>query len=263
MPKLKKSRLVLAQTDKEESYETKPYILSFASQIILPISVGQSYHEGAKLEETLKLIKKAYTKVPIPNIRIILADTLQRYSLAMQRSETPEACEAIAQKKGQAWQSCYFLLIKDLLGEAIQLETWDRWQKHELFQSFLKQIEDYYSESILFREAIESDIREFERRRHPNCFSEVEKAYCRAYIKEECAVLKLWEYDQVSPHHRLIIYPKKLPQAMTLIKSQSTQFKSFSTELHTSFVENSSTLFSFVDNATNEEYFSNLSVSKK
>jgi tRNA-dependent cyclodipeptide synthase len=256
MPKPKKSRLVLAQADKEESY-SKQHILNSASQILLPISVGQPYHEGNKLEEILRLIKKAYAQDSLPNIKIVLAVTLQRYNLAMEMGKEPKDCEGLAREKGDKWEARYLLAIKKMLGETIQLETWDVWTKHELFQLFLKQIEDYYTESPLFREAIESDIREFERRRYPSCFSEAEKAYCRAYIKEECAVLKIWEYDQVSPHYRLILYPKKLPQAMTLIKSQSTQFKSFSAELHISLTENSSTLFSFSEDAQNKEVFSN------
>ncbi len=259
----RKPRLLFTQTDKEESYETKQHILGYASQIILPISVGQPYHKGGNLEETLKLIKKAYAQVSLPNIRIVLADTLQRYSLAMQMGKTAEDCEGLAREKGEEWKDRYLLSIKNLLGETIQLETWEKWQKHELFQPFLKQIEAYYRDHPQFREALEADINVFEKRRHPNRFSETERDYCRSYIKEECAVLKIWEYDQVSPRYRLIIYPKKLSQSMTLIKSQSTQFKSLSAELPTSLTENSSRFFACVETIETEKDFSNLSLSKK
>lgn len=243
----KKSRFVLAPEDRKDPHETKDYIFRFTSQILLPISVGQPYHESIKLKTLLVLIKKAFTQTPMPMIRIMLADTLQRYSLAMQLGKTPEACEVLAREKGEEWKERYLLPIKAMLGENVQLETWDVWREHSFFKLFIQQIENHYKENSLFREAIECDIQDFEERRskssHPKGLTEVEKAHCRAYIKEECAVLKIWEYDQVSPCYRLMIYPMKLSHAMTVIKSQWTQFKSFSAELHSSSLSESDCSF--------------------
>lgn len=188
----KKSRLVLDPADKESVYQDKQHFLRFASQIILPISVGQPYHEAEKLKEKIQLIKKAYLQAPFLTIRILLADTLQCYSLAMQLEKKPEDCKVLARKKGEEWKERYLLPIKDLLNQDIkpatwnvQLETWDRWRNHELFIPFTQHIENYYKDNPQFREAIEADINEFEQRRRPNRFSETERAYCRAYIKEE------------------------------------------------------------------------------
>lgn len=243
----KKSRFVLAPEDKKYPHETKEYILRFSSQILLPISVGQPYHEAIKLETLLVLIKKAFTQTPMPMIRIMLADTLQRYSSAMQLAKTPEACEGLSREKGEEWKKRYLFPIKAILGENVRLEMWDVWREHSLFQLFIQQIESHYRENSLFREAIELDIHDFEQRRskssHPKGLTEVEKEHCRAYIKEECAVLKIWEYDQVSPCYRLMIYPMKLSHAMTVIKSQWTQFKSLSAELHSASISESGCSF--------------------
>jgi hypothetical protein len=255
----KKSRLVLAQSDKENPNDTKETILRFASQILLPISVGQDYHEAIKLETLLILIKKSFKETPIPLVRIMVADTLQRYSLAIQLGKTPEACEVLAREKGEEWKERYLLAIKSVLGETVQLEIWDVWRHHALFTPFINLIENYYAENRLFREALERDIHDFEERHHksshPNGLTAVEKEHCRAYIKEECAILIIWEYAQVSPGYRVMIYPMKLSHAMTVIKSHWTQFKSFSAELH-SFSEKASAFFTPIEGvsqAKNEE----------
>lgn len=66
---------------------------------ILPISVGQSYHAGENGRALLRLV----ASTGFSKVIIILADTLQRYTIAGEEDRTPADCIDIAREKGNAW----------------------------------------------------------------------------------------------------------------------------------------------------------------
>lgn len=205
----KKSRLVYGKSG-EVNIENKCDYLRETKTLWLPISVGQDYHESSKLEESIKLIIKNFKHITL--IRIIIVDLAQRYHLAIRNNSSPEDMIEEAREKGLFWKDSYSELIKSQFKDTtVEFITWEYWLEHDAYKEARNQINDLYNDTKNeFKENLEKDVLEFQRRflnREGRGFTEHQKEYCRECIKEECAILIVWNKDQVSIDYSYIFEP--------------------------------------------------------
>lgn len=219
------SRLIYDKSDRINSKDKIEYFKK-TKVLWMPISIGQDYHESDKLLESMKLIRKNLPYITL--IKVIIVDLAQRYHLAIKNNTSPEKMLYESKKRGLSWKESYADLIKDWFENiTVEFDTWDEWLNHENYNKSRQQIDILYSEKINFKQHLENDVLEFEQRyfkRERRYLTTIEKEYCRECIKEECAALILWSQCSVSQNCSCIFYPKKIPQAMSFIKQNFTNF---------------------------------------
>lgn len=224
------SRLIFNKSD--ISNKNKNEYTKKTKVLLMPISVGQDYHELDKLLESMKLITKNFTDITL--IKIVIVDLAQKYHLAIKNNTSPEKMLYQSKKNGLSWKESYAHLIKARFKNVtVEFSTWNEWLNHEDYKQAKQQIDALYNEKINFKNHLENDVLEFERRyynREKRRFTDAEKEYCRECIKEECAILMLWNKDLVSPDYSFIFYPKKIPKAMSFIRENFTNFLFVSAE---------------------------------
>lgn len=218
------SRLIFNKSD--INYKNKNQYTKNTKVLWMPISVGQDYHELDKLLESMKLIIRNFTHITL--IKVIIVDLAQKYHLAIKNNTSPEKMLGQSQKQGLAWKQSYAYLIKTKFKNiTVEFNTWDASLYHDNYNQARQQIDNLYNEKIYFKKLLETDVLEFELRhfkRERRYFTDNEKEYCRECIKEECAILMLWNKDLVSPDYSFIFYPKKIPKAMTFVRENFTNF---------------------------------------
>lgn len=218
------SRLIFNKSD--INYKNKNQYTKNIKVLWMPISVGQDYHELDKLLESMKLIIKNFTHITL--IKVVIVDLAQKYHLAIKNNTSPEKMLSQSKKNGLSWKESYAHLIKSRFKNVtVEFSTWNEWLNHEDYKQAKQQIDALYNEKINFKNDLENDVLEFERRhfnREKRYFTDTEKKYCIECIKEECAVLIVWNKDLVSPDYSLIYYPKKIPKAMTFARENFTNF---------------------------------------
>lgn len=231
MPKT--SRLIYSGFYKEHNKE-KLHFTQQTTVLWMPISVGQPYHESDILCGVLNLLIKHFINIPLVNI--VIADTAQRYSLAIKNKKTPEAMRNQAIKEGNKWEETH----KDLIEKKFQkneviFQRWDEWTSHELYKEARKEIDDLYSKKDLgFYSAIEEDVLNFEKRysnRENIIFSDLEREYSRECLKEECAVLIVWSKALIHPNYACLFYPKAMTNSISFINEKYTCFMPMLSEL--------------------------------
>jgi len=250
----KKSRLVYEKSHEVNSKNRRQYFEE-TKTLWLPISVGQNYHETPKLDESINLIINNFKHITL--IRIVIVDLAQKYHLAINNNSSPENMIEDARKNGIDWKTSNSELIESgFKGIAIEFITWEHWLEHGAYKQARDQINDLYNDTkTKFKEILEKDVLEFERRffnRKNRYFTELEKEYCRECIKEECAILIVWNKDQVSVDYSCIIYPKNIPLAMSFVKNNLTHFMSMHIEF-SSKSNNKPLLFQPRKDSLNEE----------
>ncbi|WP_010598076.1 hypothetical protein [Rickettsiella massiliensis] len=218
----------------------------------MPISIGQPYHESDSLCDVLELLVKHFINRPL--VKVVIADTAQRYSLAIKNKETPDAMRDLANKKGNIWEEGYKDLIKNKFKESqVIYHRWDEWTNHELYEKARQEIDSLYSKKdSAFYNAIESDVLKFEKRyseRENISFSDKEREYCRECLKEECAVLIVWGKILVHPGYCCIFYPKPMTDCILFINEKYTCFMSMFSELKS---KSKSKLSMFYTNSSTE-----------
>lgn len=224
----KASKLVLDKSLNINNKEELNYIQN-VSVLYVPISIGQDYHEQEKLSESLELIKKNLKKTIL--VKVIIVDTPQRYHLAIKNEVTPESMYMAAKENGNSWEKAYKAPIENKLDHNVEFIKWDSWLTHTYYAEAQKEIDFLYNQDCSFKDNLEQDVLEFERRhfnREKRRFTEIEKEYCRNCIKEECAVLIVWGRNEVCPGYHCLFYPKLMTKALSFVKKNFTQFISLS-----------------------------------
>ncbi|KPJ68074.1 MAG: hypothetical protein AMJ43_01325 [Coxiella sp. DG_40] len=180
---------------------------------ILPISVGQKYHENDKFAATIELINSNFGECTI-----VVADTLARHtSLKELEDDTDETIRQKLCKKGNEWIDRNAEALKKLT-ITHKIVRWDEYLMHQKYQEKRDQVESLYKTDKEFRKAVEGAMAVFLRRfknqreNKEGSFDE-SKAFKHSleYVKEECAVLLLWPDTEKCD---FLIYPNKLHQAM-------------------------------------------------
>ena len=194
------------------------------STCLMPISVGQSIHEGKKFEAVIKLINSSFK-----HCTILVDDSVQRHTMGITNDLDHESLYNMANAEGDSWlsrnQSAYTQLTIPY-----DIMRWDDWLHSQNFSSSHEVVKRQYRENALYKAAIDANIDEFLSRYLKNCQQEhidMQRAFnlCLDYLLEECAVMCLWTEGA----YNFEVYPSGRNQAMAatydqLIKPKMTNY---------------------------------------
>jgi hypothetical protein len=183
--------------------------LSGDSTCVLPISVGWYYHEDEYFYPTLDLVNKKFSRC-----RIVVCDTLQRYSLQFLEDNTD--FEKYARTLGDQWLKRHLHRIEKL-NIPYKIERWDDCKQNESYINCKKKIEDeiatnnsfaanfYQTATYIYNNfMLHGRINSLTTKKNRFVASSV------AYLIEECAVVLTWEKEQET----VLLYPKDLGKAL-------------------------------------------------
>ncbi|MDP3935540.1 MAG: tRNA-dependent cyclodipeptide synthase [Alphaproteobacteria bacterium] len=178
---------------------------------IIPISVGQPYHESEDLTACVELYNSTFN-----NCMIIVCDTLQRYTYKINHPGISEAAayEQTA-RAGEDWIQRNQKYLEQL-EVPFQITRWDQWLSHARYLPLRKQVDELYAYDKSFTEAVNSTAEKFYNRTVRRESLHVEKDFFMNhtlnYLLEECAVLPLW----LEIHSKYIVYPKDYGKAILI-----------------------------------------------
>lgn len=229
----KNSKLVLEpslkkETDRERVKNKEKYTAN-TKILYVPISVGQSYHDRKMFLEFLDLVEKNFQRLLFA--RFIVVDSPQRFRLAIDKKVSFESMRGEAKKLGDKWEKDCKLLAEEKLNCKVEFIKWDSWVKHPYYDTAMECVKKLYSSNDEFKESIEKDIIEFERRhfnRKKELFIEKDREGCRMCLLDECAGFIVWDRDIVSTGNTSLIYPSRLTNSISFVKNNFTMFKFFS-----------------------------------
>lgn len=154
----------------------------------LQISVGQPYHEQAKLEATLNWVKHRFDRV------IICAnDTLQRFNFEFEGMSSEDAYNR-SESEGREWLERNIALMRTL--PSVEIYRWNHWKEQPDFQESYDKTLNLYQSNEEFRQAIDKNVMDFwDRRKEPTLSSayKFQKFFSlsRDYLLEETAVFSM------------------------------------------------------------------------
>lgn len=161
------------------------------STCLMPISVGQAIHEGAKFTAVIKLINSSFK-----HCTILVDDSVQRHTLGIMSNATMDELYQSALQEGDAWLKRCEPAINQLT-ISYDIMRWDDWYHRTNYNESYMRVQNEYESNISFRTAIHANIDDFltrylsrftpEEVNHERAFS-----LCRDYLLEECAVMCLW-----------------------------------------------------------------------
>lgn len=174
------------------------------SRCIMPISVGQKVHEGAKFIATLNLINRSFQ-----HCDILIDDSIQRYTYMIGTGLSEEKAYGQAITEGDSWIDRNIQFYSKLT-ISHRIIRWDDWTSMKMYQFFNKQIIDLYNNNLTYQTAFNQNIHLFLERFKANSdlVFNYDEAYslCQRYLLEECSVMCLWAeqgYDfEVYPNGR-------------------------------------------------------------
>lgn len=183
------------------------------SECLLPISVGQIYHEDEKLAALINLVNAKFK-----SCLIVVCDSLYRHTLQVEGYSASEAYH-IAIKAGENWLQANKEIYTRLTIPA-KLTRWDYWicNHNKEYKKYYKAIDYLYRSDPDFQAAFRYSIDEFLMRysKKKNFNDEGhEKAFpfCFKYLVEECAAISvIWKQTR----YQYIIYPSRPVPAITL-----------------------------------------------
>lgn len=155
----------------------------------LQISVGHAYHEGDKLAATLEWCRHRFD-----HLIVCVNDTLQRFNGQVEGLDPDEAF-AKSKSAGDDWLARHRPNIDGLA--SVEIHRWEDWRERSDYRLALQQTQWLYAHNAEFRDAINSNIKEFwiRRKRRETLtadFRFAKFAACsRAYLLEETAVFSL------------------------------------------------------------------------
>lgn len=182
------------------------------SKCVLPISVGQQYHEDEKMKATLYDIQE------FGECDIVICDTLYEHTKTIGRETI--ALEGLHQEclaDGKAWLARNQNALNQLT-ITHRIIHWDEWRNHKNFADKKKVIDSLYEDNNKkFKSALNKTANEFLSHymsRNPEVeFNAHHFQSCVTYLKEECAVMLLWaECD-----YHFLIYPAKCTDVLSFL----------------------------------------------
>ncbi len=169
---------------------------------VLPISVGQEYHEGEKLRATLRTVNASFK-----SCTIAVCDTLQRYSIRILKNKNDEESYQIAKQEGYEWIANHKKIIEHELQIPYKIIRWDHWLQQEIFQKNLIIIKELYNFNQEFTRAVDQTVNQFlSRQEKLRDDTELKVFFTQSleYLFEEIAVMLQWfdwnyDYDLYPP----------------------------------------------------------------
>lgn len=225
------------------------------STCLMPISVGQAIHEGAKFEAVIKLINNSFKQCTI-----LVDDSVQRHTIGIMNHATPDELYRLAVEEGDAWLQRNEMAYNQLT-IPFEIMRWDDWYNSPNYINSHLRVQKEYDSNESFRQAIHANIDDFLTRflsRFNPDDIDHERAFrlCLDYLIEECAVMCLWtekDYDfEVYPSGRnkamAATYQYLIKPAFpTLLRPVALRFKKYPAKvspellsqeiIHSSFVE--------------------------
>lgn len=185
------------------------------STCLMPISVGQSIHEGAKFEAVIKLIGSAFK-----HCTVLVDDSVQRHTLSIIKQENPDKLYQLAVQEGDDWLARNHNALNKL-AIPFEIMRWDDWFNTAGYLPSYNKVKQLYDSNVSYREAIHANIEDFLSRYLKNFLHiEVDKdraeALCLDYLLEECAVMCLW----TEKFYDFEIYPSGRNKAMAATYEQ-------------------------------------------
>jgi hypothetical protein len=180
------------------------------SRCIIPISVGQSVHEGKKFLSAMKLINASFRACTI-----LVDDSVQRHTMAIDNPASADELYRLAVKEGSEWLKRNESSFKNLT-IPYNIMRWDDWLTVDKYKASHMQVKKYYEESVLYRNAIHTNIDSFLSRYlgriSDNSHIDYNRTFslCLDYLLEECAVMCLW----VDNKFEFEVYPSGRNEAM-------------------------------------------------
>lgn len=176
---------------------------------ILPISVGQPYHEEEMFAATLQLVNKIFEKCII-----VVCDLLQRHN---QLIYNPSFSEEEAYEKsfilGNNWIERNQKYLNQL-SIPYEISRWRQWLDHPLYNQRRQEISNLYKVDKEFKEVIDQTVQIFYERFIKRTYISWESFFMRSkeYVEEECTIMPFW----MELHPSVMVYPKNIGKALTL-----------------------------------------------
>lgn len=189
-------------------------------KIVLPISIGQSYHEDVRFLSTINLLNE----YEIQHCDIVAADTLQRHTLQINNRQLEiEYLHEKALMFGNMWLDRNINSINKLAC-TYNILRWDQWLFSQEYiklradiESLIQSNRDFY---FIFTETANKFVERFIKRTMVNSIDiNVIFNSCMNYVLEECSIMPLWapkEYDYE-------VYPGKRIKAMKFVHEHFVQ----------------------------------------
>lgn len=180
------------------------------SQCLLTISVGQEVHEAEKFEATIDLVKRSFA-----SCIILIDDTLQRYTMALQTSKEPDDFYKRTLEEGDLWLERNKNAIEKI-GISHSIIRWDKWLNHDKYNEQHQIILELTRTDLPYKQAFDDTIQKFLERYYARLqnknltYLERDFALCLNYLIEECAAFCLW--PKLQCHFE--VYPSKRNLAM-------------------------------------------------
>ncbi|MBN2690156.1 MAG: hypothetical protein JXR42_06150 [Gammaproteobacteria bacterium] len=180
------------------------------SSCILPISVGQRYHEGEMFEAVINIINNNFK-----TCHIVVCDSLQRHTLELFDHKTNQDIHAYANQLGEAWINRSMPVITTL-EIPYEITRWDDWLLKNDYKEQRIKVDKLYDVNNKFRLAVQNSVHMFLDRCQKRMGDEFD--YDKflpssiEYFKEECAVMPLWAKKRIN----FEIYNGKRPDALVV-----------------------------------------------
>lgn len=179
------------------------------SKIVLPISVGQKYHEDEKFAATVELLNHSNLK----HVTIMICDSLQRHTLQLTHNYNKEDAYKISFEEGTKWiernQHIY-----EKLTMPYDIQRWDYWLNSSQYIKQQKLTKKLYKENKLFRDIIDNDViaflKRYSNRTKIDVLCSKNFQHCFAYVNEEGSIVPLW----VGQGSNFVIYPGERTKSM-------------------------------------------------
>lgn len=185
------------------------------SSCLMPISVGQAIHEGAKFAAVIKLINSSFK-----HCTILVDDSVQRHTMGITNDASADALYQMAVAEGDAWLARNEYAFMQLT-IPFEIRRWDDWFNSVNYINSYQRVRQLYDSNEHYRQAIHANIEEFLSRylkNHPEIPVNDERAValCLDYLLEECAVMCLW----TEKAYDFEVYPSGRNKAMAATYDQ-------------------------------------------
>jgi hypothetical protein len=180
------------------------------AQCLLTISVGQEVHESEKFSTTLKLVDDHFG-----SCITLIDDTLQRHTMALQRTEDADFFYEQSLKEGDLWleRNEKYLSKMSIPNKIIR---WNKWLEHSHYSQKNEQLRLLLKTDLFYKKIFDDTIQTFLGRYYTRLTNqkladfEKDVALCFDYLLEECTALCLW--PELNCHFE--VYPSKRNLAM-------------------------------------------------
>lgn len=180
----------------------------YGKTAVVPISLGQTYHQGPYLAAFMDLLSSYFGEVTF-----IFGDTLTRYNLAMKRGKNADECWAEAREEGEAFFAKHARLFYNIDLPYV-VKNWDTILQDNDFNDNLQKIEQLYQQNPQYEAAINETADIYLNRLYKQGELTISyqraKQICLNYLKEECSAMLVWAKEGAEYE----VYPTGKPKAI-------------------------------------------------